>query len=362
MKQRTDNFSKFANQKKGSAIKEAYRQEKKKNKAAAKAEGDAFRQKKIEKAQGLIPEKKAFDPSEKRRTPSGKYPPRNKPVAYGTTRPVEPARNKRSTGAAAEMPATASSEMMPLNKYLAHCGICGRREAAELIKKGKVTVDGDIVYEPGYKVTGREKVSMGGKSLQLKHNLVYILLNKPKDFITTTRDPEGRKTVLELVKAATQERVYPVGRLDRNTTGVLLLTNDGELAQQLTHPSFEVKKIYEVTLDKLVTAKDLDQLLTGITLEDGPVKADAAGYADPKQKNIIGIEIHSGKNRIVRRMFEHLGYEVKGLDRVMFANLTKKNVDRGKWRILQEKEVRLLKYMNQAFLRKSAPQKTARPE
>ena len=203
---------------------------------------------------------------------------------------------------------------------------------------------------------------MGGKPLQLKHNLVYILLNKPKDFITTTRDPEGRKTVLELVKAATQERVYPVGRLDRNTTGVLLLTNDGELAQQLTHPSFEVKKIYEVTLDKLVTAKDLDQLLTGITLEDGPVKADAAGYADPKQKNIIGIEIHSGKNRIVRRMFEHLGYEVKGLDRVMFANLTKKNVDRGKWRILQEKEVRLLKYMNQAFLRKSAPAKNARPE
>lgn len=363
MKQRTDNFSKFANQKKGSAIKEAYRQEKKKNKAAAKAEGDAIRQKKIEKAQGILPEKKAYSPTEKRNPRSSKFPPRNKPVAYGTSRPVEPARNKRSTNAApAAMAEPTNSELMPLNKFIAHCGVCGRREAAEIIKKGKVTVNGDIVYEPGYKVSGREKVSMGGKTLQLKHNLVYILLNKPKDFITTTRDPEGRKTVLELVKAATQERVYPVGRLDRNTTGVLLLTNDGELAQQLTHPSFEVKKIYEVTLDKSVTAKDLEQLLTGITLEDGPVKADAAGYADAKQKNIIGIEIHSGKNRIVRRMFEHLGYEVKALDRVMFANLTKKNVERSKWRILQEKEVRLLKYMNQAFIRKSAPQKTARPE
>lgn len=361
MKQRTDNFSKFANQKKGSAIKEAYRQEKKKNKAAAKAEGDAIRQKKIEKALGILPEKKAYSPSEKRNTHSGKYTPRNKPVAYGTSRPVEPARNKRAANAAPTIAAPGATEQMPLNKYIAHCGVCGRREAAELIKQGKVTVNGDIVYEPGYKVSGREKVSMGGKTLQLKQHLVYILLNKPKDFITTTRDPEGRKTVLELVKAATLERVYPVGRLDRNTTGVLLLTNDGELAQQLTHPSFEVKKIYEVTLDKVVTAKDLEQLLTGITLEDGPVKADAAGYADAKQKNIIGIEIHSGKNRIVRRMFEHLGYEVKGLDRVMFANLTKKNVERGKWRNLQEKEVRLLKYMNQAFLRKSATEKTARP-
>ena len=169
--------------------------------------------------------------------------------------------------------------------------------------------------------------------------------------LTTANDPQGRKTVMDLVKNATPERVCPVGRLDRNTTGVLILTNDGELAQKLTHPSFEIKKIYEVTLDKPVTKKDLDAILEGVTLEDGFVKADAAGYADPKNKAVVGIEIHSGRNRIVRRIFEHLGYKVKNLDRVMFANLTKKNVDRGKWRYLNEKEIRLLKYMNQSFVR-----------
>ncbi|MBU3743447.1 MAG: rRNA pseudouridine synthase [Sediminibacterium sp.] len=356
MKQRTDNFSKFANQKKGSAIKEAFRQEKKKQKAAAQAEGEAIRRKKIEKAQGILPEKKPSFQQEKKGKYINKRGPQ-KPVAYVTYRPTEEDRkvsNKKTENAS---PASADLTAMPLNKFIAHCGVCGRREAADLIKKGKITVNGDIIYEPGYKVTGKEKVSMGGKTLHLKHNLVYILLNKPKDFITTTRDPEGRKTVLELVKAATPERVYPVGRLDRNTTGVLLITNDGELAQQLTHPSFEVKKIYEVTLDQPVTAKHLEQLLQGITLEDGFVRADAAGYAEGNNKNVIGIEIHSGKNRIVRRMFEHLGYDVKGLDRVMFANLTKKNVERGKWRLLQEKEVRLLKFMNQSFIRKAAAEK-----
>jgi 23S rRNA pseudouridine2605 synthase len=178
-------------------------------------------------------------------------------------------------------------------------------------------------------------------------------LNKPKDYLTTSNDPQGRKTVLDLVKQATPERVYPVGRLDRNTTGVLILTNDGELAQKLTHPSFEIKKIYEVTLDKVVSKKDLESIVEGITLEDGFIQADAVGYADAKDKTVVGIEIHSGRNRIVRRIFEHLGYDVKALDRVMFANLTKKNVERGKWRFLQEKEVRLLKFMNQSFLRKS---------
>jgi 23S rRNA pseudouridine2605 synthase len=177
---------------------------------------------------------------------------------------------------------------------------------------------------------------------------VYILLNKPKDYITTVDDPQGRKTVLDLVKTATTERIYPVGRLDRNTSGVLLLTNDGELAQQLTHPSFEVRKIYEAKLDKPLAKGDFDKLLSGIKLEDGMINADSVAYADPKDKSVIGIEIHSGRNRIVRRMFESLGYDVKGLDRVMFATLTKKNVDRGNWRFLQEKEVRLLKYFNKS--------------
>jgi 23S rRNA pseudouridine2605 synthase len=177
---------------------------------------------------------------------------------------------------------------------------------------------------------------------------VYILLNKPKDFITTASDDKGRKTVMDIIKTATTERVYPVGRLDRNTTGVMLLTNDGDLAQQLTHPKFEIKKIYEAKLDKPMIKADLDQLVQGITLEDGFIAADAAAYADMSDKSVVGVEIHSGRNRIVRRMFEHLGYDVKNLDRVMFANLTKKNVDRGKWRYLNEKEVRLLKYFQKS--------------
>ncbi len=217
-------------------------------------------------------------------------------------------------------------------------------------------MNGDKVFEPGYKVTGKDKVIVKGKQVFLQKNAVYILLNKPKDYITTSNDPQGRKTVLDLIKGATPERVYPVGRLDRNTTGVLLLTNDGELAQKLTHPSFEIKKIYEVTLDKPVTKQDMETILGGVTLEDGFVAADAAGYADPKNKHIVGVEIHSGRNRIVRRIFEHLGYDVKGLDRVMFANLTKKNVDRSKWRFLNEKEVRLLKFMNNSFVRKNKHQ------
>lgn len=243
------------------------------------------------------------------------------------------------------------NELMPLNKFVAHAGVCARREAANLVKEGHVQVNGDIVYEPGYKVSAKDKVEVKGKPVFLQKNLVYILLNKPKDYITTAKDPEGRKTVFELVAHATKERIYPVGRLDRNTTGVLLMTNDGELAQKLTHPSFEIKKVYEVKLDKPLTKKDADAILNGVTLEDGFIKADAVGYADAKDKSVIGIEIHSGRNRIVRRLFEFLGYDVKNLDRVMFANLTKKNVDRGKWRILNEKEIRLLKYMNQSFVR-----------
>lgn len=252
-------------------------------------------------------------------------------------------------------PATPKSEdtegnanQMPLNKFIAHSGVCGRREAAEMVKQGWITVNGDVVFEPGYKVAPTDQILLKGQKLSVQKHLVYVLLNKPKDFLTTTNDPEGRKTVLDLVKTATTERIYPVGRLDRNTTGLLLLTNDGELAQQLTHPSYQIKKIYEAKLDKPLTKSDFETILTGFNLEDGFIKADNLAYADPKDKCVIGIEIHSGKNRIVRRIFEHLGYDVKNLDRVLFANLTKKNIDRGKWRLLNEKEVRLLKQIKPA--------------
>lgn len=345
-KKRTDNFDKFSKQKKGSAIKEEIRQEKKKGKAAAKIAGDQLRAKKIEKLRGIQPERESPEP---RKTGHG-----SRPIQKSGGRP----RTTPTTQSSAPVPRTndadaSTSESMPLNKFIAHAGVCGRREAAELVKEGKVLVNGDKIFEPGYKVSQKDKVVVKGKQVFLQKNSVYILLNKPKDFLTTSSDPQGRKTVLDLIKGATPERVYPVGRLDRNTTGVLLLTNDGELAQKLTHPSFEVKKIYEVTLDKPVAKKDLEAILSGVTLEDGVVKADSVGYADAKDKKIVGIEIHSGRNRIVRRIFEHLGYDVKALDRVLFANLTKKNVERSKWRFLNEKEVRLLKFMNKSFLRKN---------
>ncbi len=371
-KQRTDNFDKFANKTRGSAVKEAFRQEKKKNKLEARAAGEEMRKKKLDKKRGIdTPDKEAkplapkFRPQDKGKpgVPTKKY------EVRGTKKPDARIQNsevksKKVSDGDKELtpnskPQTPNpTELMPLNKYIAHAGVCGRREAAELVKEGKVTVNGDKIFEPGYKVTSNDKVLVKGKQVFLQKNSVYILLNKPKDFITTSNDPQGRKTVLDLIKHATPERVYPVGRLDRNTTGVLLLTNDGELAQKLTHPSFEVKKIYEVTLDKPVTKKDLESIMTGVTLEDGFVKADEVGYADPKDKTVIGIEIHSGRNRIVRRIFEHLGYDVKALDRVMFANLTKKNVDRSKWRFLNEKEVRLLKFMNKSFLRKNKDSET----
>lgn len=241
---------------------------------------------------------------------------------------------------------------MPLNKFIAHAGVCARRDAADLVKAGKVKVNDQLILEPGFKVTHKDVVKVQGKQITAKKNLVYILLNKPKDFITTTEDDRGRKTVLDIVKHATTERVYPIGRLDRNTTGVLLLTNDGELAQKLSHPSYEVKKIYEVTLDRQLTKADFDKIMGGITLEDGMITPDAMAWPDTKNRHVIGIEIHSGKNRIVRRIFEALGYDVKNLDRVMYANLTKKNVERGKWRFLSEKEVRLLKFLNASYKKK----------
>ena len=241
---------------------------------------------------------------------------------------------------------TKDSDLMPLNKFVARSGICSRRDAAEMIRKGDIKVNDAVVTEPGTKVSPRDSITIKGKKITPSKNLVYILLNKPKDYITTLDDPEGRKTVLDLIKRATDERVYPVGRLDRNTSGVLLITNDGDLAQTLSHPKNLIKKIYEVRLDKSLTKADFEKLQLGIDLEDGFIMPDAVGYTDPKDKTIIGIEIHSGRNRIVRRIFEKLGYDVRNLDRVTYAGLTKKNVQRGKWRFLTEKEVRILRHFN----------------
>lgn len=295
-KRGSDRFSKFTNRK-GAAKKEQIRQDKR----VARKEKEAF-----------FEEKKA----------------RQSGLATGRTTP----------------PQRAVVEKMPLNKFLAHAGLAARREAAELIRTGVVEINGKPITEPGHKVSPGDTVKFKGKVVRPTRELVYILLNKPKDFITTLRDPQKRKTVMDIVKSATRERIFPVGRLDRNTTGVLLLTNDGDLAQTLTHPSHEIKKVYHAQLDRPLERAHFDALLKGVELEDGLATVDVLAYADIKDKTQIGVEIHSGKNRIVRRLFEHFRYDVKGLDRVVFAGLTKKNVDRGKWRFLTEKEIRDLKY------------------
>lgn len=230
------------------------------------------------------------------------------------------------------------NEPVRLNKFLANAGVCSRREADEFIQAGVVTVNGQVVTELGTKVLRTDEVKFHDQPVTLEKK-VYVLLNKPKDYVTTSDDPQQRKTVMDLVKNACPERIYPVGRLDRNTTGVLLLTNDGDLASKLTHPKYLKKKIYHVYLDKNVTAHDLTQITEGIQLEDGEIKADDVQYADAVDKKQVGIEIHSGKNRIVRRIFEALGYKVLKLDRVQFAGLTKKNLRRGDWRYLTEEEV-----------------------
>jgi 23S rRNA pseudouridine2605 synthase len=235
-------------------------------------------------------------------------------------------------------------QLMPLNKYIAHCDICSRRDAVILIKEGKVTVNGELVVEPGHKVTIDDTILLNGKKLTVQKNLIYILMNKPKGFITTTDDPKGRRTVMEMVEDLIEERVFPVGRLDRNTTGLLLLTNDGELTQKLSHPKHEIKKVYKATLDKNLSKDDFEKIKQGVVLEDGKADVDQLEYLD--SKNEIGMEIHSGKNRIVRRIFESLGYEVEKLDRVMYAGLTKKNILRGKWRFLTKQEIINLKHLH----------------
>lgn len=285
------------------------------------------------------------------------------PTAYGPTAPRRQQRPRVATYGNRKYPATTTTTdaryaqrrriqyvednydpdaPIRLNKYLANAGVCSRRDADKYISAGVVTVNGQVVTELGTKVKRSDEVRFNNEPVRIERK-VYVLLNKPKDYVTTSDDPQNRKTVMDLVGSACRERIYPVGRLDRNTTGVLLLTNDGELASKLTHPKYKKKKIYHVFLDQNVSAADMQQLANGITLDDGEVHADAIEYASATDKKQVGIEIHSGRNRIVRRMFETLGYHVTKLDRVYFAGLTKKNLRRGQWRFLTQDEVNYLK-------------------
>ncbi len=241
-----------------------------------------------------------------------------------------------------EVPVPDPNEQIRLNKFMANAGLCSRREADEYIQQGLIKVNGEVVTELGTKISHNDVVEYNDKVVTLESKC-YILLNKPKDCVTTSDDPNGRLTVMDLVKGACEERIYPVGRLDRNTTGVLLLTNDGDLASKLTHPKFVKKKIYHVWTDKDIAEEDMQRIADGIELEDGPIHADAISYATETDRNQAGIEIHSGRNRIVRRIFESLGYHVTKLDRVYFAGLTKKNLPRGRWRYLTQEEVNFLK-------------------
>ncbi len=239
--------------------------------------------------------------------------------------------------------ASGDQELIRLNKFIANSGVCSRREADELIKAGTVRVNGVVVTEMGTKVSPTDKVKFGDQALRREKNK-YILLNKPKGYITTMNDPQKRNTVIALIKDACKERVYPVGRLDRNTTGLLLFTNDGFITKKLTHPRYGIKKIYHVVLNKPLTKEDKNKIKEGMELDDGFIRVDQIEYiGDGKDKREIGIELHSGKNRIVRRIFEQLEHRVEKLDRVYFAGLTKKNLPRGKWRFLEQKEINLLK-------------------
>lgn len=261
----------------------------------------------------------------------GKFSPR---LAKGRPKPAD----KRGKPA----PSKSSDGLVRLNKYLAHAGVASRREADDLIKAGLVEVNGKVVTEMGHKVKPGDDVKFNGSEVKPEKK-VYILLNKPTGFITTVDDPKARKTVMDLVATAGPERIYPVGRLDRKTTGVLLFTNDGEMAEKLMHPSHGARKIYEVALNKNLTQTDLHKIQDGLVLEDGPIEVDEISFIDGKSRNHVGLVLHSGRNRIVRRIFEHLEYEVTKLDRVYFAGLTKKNLPRGKWRKLESKEINFLK-------------------
>lgn len=297
------------------------------------------------KATGIQNPDHPFHSFAKKKSAGKKQPPREReePAGKNSRQPKGHFKEHAPVHKSAEIK-TAAPVIFPLNKFIAHTGLCARRTAVEYIKAGEVSVNGNIVTEPGFKVSEKDSVKYKGKKLLLQQAPVYILLNKPKGYITTTHDPQERKTVMELVARATPERIYPVGRLDRGTSGLLLLTNDGELAQQLAHPSHEIRKIYHVTLDKALTKHHFEKIAAGIELEDGIATVDMLAYEDVDDKKQIGVEIHSGKNRIVRRIFESLGYEVQMLDRVIYAGLTKKNLPRGKWRMLTPREVILLKH------------------
>ena len=279
------------------------------------------------------------------------YPKQNRQGGYGNARggynqnrPQQRRNNKVSNRPQCieyELPEVDPNEPIRLNKFMANAGICSRREADEFIQAGEVLVNGVPVTELGTKITRNDTVTFRGKVVTLERK-IYVLLNKPKDCVTTSDDPQGRLTVMDIVRNACTDRIYPVGRIDRNTTGVLLLTNDGDLASKLTHPKFIKKKIYHVWLDKDVSEEDMQRIADGIELEDGPIQPDAVSYATETDRNQVGIEIHSGRNRIVRRIFEALGYRVVKLDRVYFAGLTKKNLQRGRWRYLTQQEVNML--------------------
>jgi len=340
MKKKSSHFDKFTKKKSNAAIKEQFKQEKRK----IKKEREEFFENKRAETRKLKSEAggQRLEPrGRKSEVRSPRADSESNQIKGQKQEPITPNLKPQTSNPKQE---TSNQQLMPLNKFLAHSGISGRREAADIVKQGKVKVNNTVITEPVHKVSAKDDIRVNGKKIFLAKNLVYILLNKPKDFLTTTDDPQGRKTVLDIVGKATPERIYPVGRLDRNTSGVLLLTNDGELSQKLTHPSNNIKKVYAVTLNRPLEKKDFDKILKGIMLEDGMASVDALAYADIQDKTILGIEIHSGRNRIVRRIFEALGYDVKNLDRVIFAGLTKKNVERGKWRFLTEKEVRDLKH------------------
>ena len=248
----------------------------------------------------------------------------------------------RSSKPSSNEPKKVDDGSMRLNRFIAHAGICSRREADTFIIAGSVEVNGKVVSEMGYKVLPGDSVKFDGRLLT-PEKMEYVLLNKPKNFLTTTEDDKGRKTVMDLIRNASKSRLLPVGRLDRNTTGLLLFTNDGEMAARLTHPRYAVRKIYHVVLDRALKVSDLQQIEKGVDLDDGSISVDAISYITNATKREVGIEIHSGRNRIIRRIFEHLGYEVAKLDRVVFAGLTKKDLPRGQWRTLDSKEVSFLK-------------------
>ena len=276
-----------------------------------------------------------------KKRPSRKPGETNKPKpasGFSNRKPKEPAKAKPAVFKPEEV------EGMRLNKYVAHCGVCSRRQAADFIKEGKVTVNGEVVLEPFYQVKMKDQIAFEGKPIQPEVRKVYILMNKPKGVITTVSDEKGRKTVLDILNNKVKERIYPVGRLDRDTTGLLLLTNDGDLAKKLAHPSHKVQKFYHVTLDRPLHLNDLEKIRAGLELEDGKAFVDGIDYVQGGGKAEVGVEIHIGKNRIVRRIFESLGYTVEKLDRTYYAGLTKKDLPRGHFRFLSQREIIMLQH------------------